>query len=150
GLRHLAISNYYPSAPCSRDERRGQFRVSQDFATVEGKGYTRGNFQWNEIIQDPDTGWVNDLPEELRETLPFKVGGPVFEHVPEDVIICPNAEHHSFTDSGGHFNAVGFFFASGTFDVRGKYGLFKHGYPIGAGIPWKEFCNRVFDALQFP
>lgn len=149
GLRHLAISNYYPSVPCSSSELIHQYRVSQGFATIDGRGYTKGEFRWNDLIRDPETGWFDDLPEELQKTLPFKIGPPIFTHIPDDVIICPNAEHHSLKDSNGHFNAPGSHFASGTFDVRGKYKLHEHGYPIGVGLPWREFFERVFDALQF-
>lgn len=148
GLRHLAISNYYPSAPCKPDERIGQFNVSQDFGTIRGEGYVRRTFQWNEIIRDPETGWYDDLSPAQQEKMPFEVGGPCFSHIPTDVILCPNAEHHSMTNSGGHFNSVGSEFCSGTFDVRSRYMLNNHGYAMGTGLPWQEAFERIFAALQ--
>ncbi|PQO33433.1 hypothetical protein C5Y96_11355 [Blastopirellula marina] len=149
GLRHLAISNYYPSAPCKPDERIGQYNVGQDFCTIPGEGYVYRQFRWNEIIQDPKLGWYDKLPVSLQETIPFEVGGPCFTQIPSDVVICPNAEHHSMTDSNGHFNAVGSEFCSGTFDARSKYMLNKYGYKMGTGMPWKEAFTRMFADLQF-
>lgn len=148
GLKHLAISNYYPSAPCKPDERIGQYNVSQDFGTIPGAGYVRRSFHWNEIIRDPKTGWYDDLPVHLQEKLPFVVEGPCFSQIPADVMICPNAEHHSMTDTNGHFNAVGSEFCSGTFDARSRYMLHKNGYTIGTGIPWQEAFERMLAALQ--
>ncbi|WP_207398044.1 hypothetical protein [Bremerella alba] len=148
GLRHLAISNYYPSAPCKPDERIGQYNVGQDFGTVPGEGYVHRQFRWNEIIQDPKSGWYDKLPAGLQERMPFEVGGPCFTQIPSDVIICPNAEHHSMTDHNGHFNAVGSEFRSGTFDARSKYMLNKHGYTMGTGLPWKDAFSRMFAELQ--
>ncbi|WP_148080212.1 CehA/McbA family metallohydrolase domain-containing protein [Roseimaritima ulvae] len=150
GLRHLAISNYYPSAPCTPGERIGQFRVQQDFATVKGEGYVRRDFAWNEILTDPEQGWVEELPESLKDQVPFETGGSCFTQIQTDVTLCPNAEHHSMTDSRGHFNSVGSTFASGTFDVRGKYGLHRHGYAMGTGLPWREAFERIIAALQVP
>lgn len=149
-LTHLALSNYYPSAPCSPTERIGQYRVGQDFGTLKGEGYVRRQFRWNDIIRDPETGWFDALPAGLQEKMPFEIGKPCFEQILSDVIICPNAEHHSMTDSNGHFNGVGSQFASGTFDVRSHYMLNKHGYAMGTGMPWREAFERIFDALQFP
>jgi len=148
GLRFLAISNYYPSAPCQPDERVGQYHVGQDFCTIQGEGYVERPFRWNEIIQDPKTGWFDDLPAPLQEKMPFEVGGPCFTQIPSDVVICPNAEHHSMTDTNGHFNAVGSEFQSGNFDARSKYMLNKHGYAMGTGMPWKEAFTRMFAELQ--
>ncbi|QDU75254.1 hypothetical protein Pan97_22840 [Bremerella volcania] len=147
-LKHLAISNYYPSAPCRPDERVREYQVSQNFATVTGKGYTEKPFHWNEIIRDPQSGWYEKLPADLQEAMPFKIGRPCFSQIPSDVILCPNAEHHSMTDSGGHFNAVGSQFASGTFDVRGRYLLHKHGFAMGTGLPWREAFERMFAELE--
>lgn len=149
GLRHLAISNYYPSAPCKPDERIGQYNVGQDFGTIAEEGYVRRRFDWNDIIRHPNTGWYDQLPATQQEKMPFEVGGPCFSQIPTDVIICPNAEHHSMTDTNGHFNAVGSEFSSGTFDVRGQYLLNKHGYAMGTGMPWQEAFERMLDALQF-
>lgn len=149
GLTHLAISNYYPSVPCRIDERVGEYKVSQSFATVDGKYKTGETFLWNNIIRDTETGWFDSLPVGLRDAMPFKMGSRCFTEVPTDVIICPNAEHHSMTDSRGHFNGLGSLFASGTFDVRGKYLLHKHSYAMGTGLSWRESFERIFDALQF-
>ncbi len=150
GIKHLAVSNYYPSAPLRRDERHNEYMVGQSWFTRAGEGYRPEPIAWNDVLNDPVTGWVDSLPEELRDKVPFEVGPPLFGELPEDVILCPNAEHHSMTDSGGHFNGVGSHFASGNFDVRGKYLLPKHGYPIGCGLPWHEAATRVFEQLQFP
>lgn len=150
GMRHLAISNYYPSAPCTREERERQFFVEQPFCTIKGKGYVEETFRWNEILADPSTGWAETLPPELREKMPFQVGGPIFHAIPDDVIICPNAEHHSTTDQSGHFNSVGSTFASGNFDVRSKHKLADHGYLLGLGMPWKEAFDRILDRLVYP
>ena len=147
GLRHLAISNYYPSVPCTVDEVVGQYQVEQAFGTTKKAGYSHETFRWNDIIADPDTGWLSELPAERQAALPFKTGPRIFAEVPDDVIFCPNAEHHSVTDSGLHFNAVGSRFASGTFDVRNGYQLDKHGYCMGVGLPWKEAFGRVWDGL---
>lgn len=148
GLRHLAISNYYPSVPCTAAERQNQYRVEQKFPTMANGAYSEGPFLWNEILLDPKTGWRNELPEELQKTLPFKLGGPLFAEVPEDVIICPNAEHHSMTDLGAHVNGLGSQFASGNFDARGKYHLPRHGYPVGVNLPWKETFRKIFAELE--
>ncbi|MBA4030586.1 MAG: hypothetical protein C0478_06800 [Planctomyces sp.] len=105
---------------------------------------------WNQVLADPITGWKDELPEPLRTTIPFEVGPQIFGDLPSDVILCPNAEHHSMTDNSGHFNALGSYFASGTFDVRNKYRLIDHGYPMGCSLPWKDAAQRIFDKLQFP
>ncbi|QDS96677.1 hypothetical protein FF011L_54890 [Roseimaritima multifibrata] len=148
GITHLAISNYYPSAPCKPTERISQFREQQDFATIAGKGYVQQKMSWNDIIRAPDTGWFDKLPTALQEKMPFETGDLCFPQPISDAIFCPNAEHHSMTDSNGHFNAVGSEFASGTFDVRGKYMLHNHGYAMGTGLPWREAFSRMIDALQ--
>lgn len=150
GLRHLAISNYYPSVPCTADEVSGQYEVEQSFGTTTNEGYARKTFRWNEILTHAETGWAHELPQELQASLPFKTGARIFADLPDDVIICPNAEHHSLTDSGGHFNSVGSRFSSGTFDVRNKFQLDKHGYRMGVALPWKEAYRRVFEELLFP
>lgn len=150
GLRHLAISNYYPSVPCTADEVTGQYHVEQTFGTTKTAGYSRNTFRWNDILTDAETGWERDLPPELQAALPFKTGPRIFADLPDDVIICPNAEHHSLTDSGGHFNSVGSRFSSGTFDVRNKFQLDQHGYRMGVALPWKEAYSRVFDELLYP
>jgi len=147
GLRHLAISNYYPSVPCTAEEVSGQYQVEQAFGTTQKDGYSLGPFRWNDIISAPQTGWASELPPERQAALPFKAGPRIFADVPDDVIFCPNAEHHSVTDSGLHFNSVGSRFASGTFDVRHAFQLDKHGYRMGVGLPWKEAFGRVWEGL---
>ncbi|WP_145282125.1 hypothetical protein [Rosistilla oblonga] len=149
GLTHLAISNYYPSAPCSPTEQIGQWKVGQDFCTLKGEGYVEREFAWNEIIRDPETGWFDELPTAMQEKMPFQSEKPCFTQILPEVILCPNAEHHSMTDCNGHFNAVGSNFASGTFDVRSYYKLNNHGYAMGAGMPWREAFGRMLDGLQF-
>ena len=118
-LRHIPISNYYPSVPYYplNTIREGQFRVRQDFGAIynpeplqarerwaKGK-WIAGPLEWNKIIMGEETGWYNDLPDELQKEMPFKLGDRAFPDIPPDVIISPNAEHHSFTNTSLHANS---------------------------------------------
>jgi hypothetical protein len=120
-LRHIPISNYYPSAPFYPLEkiRDHQFQVKQDFKAAYNKSFDaakngrdneqfiNGPIDWNKIIVDPDKGWYNQLPEDLKNQLPFKTGNYLFSNIPEGVIISPNAEHHNFTDAPSlHANGI--------------------------------------------
>lgn len=164
-LRHIPISNYYPSAPYYPADkiRKDQFMVKQDFelmynSDTAGKGRERwvnakvmkGPFAWNDIIMDKENGWYASLPEEKQKLLPFKEGERVFTNIPDNVIISPNAEHHSFTNSSLHANAVGSLYSSGTFDARDGFGTFEHGYCYGTGLPWQEAFRRMIQGLLFP
>ncbi len=163
GLRHVPISNYYPSAPYypARSIRENQFRVGQDFAIVKGGDFSRsgnqrwqdaklqkGRFDWNKIIMG-DPKWLNSLEEEEKKQLPFKLGEKVFTHVPSDLIISPNAEHHGFTNSSLHANGVGSLYSSGTFDAHSRFKTLEHGYFYGTGLPWDRAFKEMLDQLLF-
>jgi len=163
-LRHIPISNYYPSAPFYPADRirKDQFKVRQDFGVMynpdnKEKGKERwqkasaakGPFVWNDIIMNKKTGWYQSLPDEKRRLLPFKEGEKVFTNIPKDVIISPNAEHHSFTNSSLHSNAIGSLYCSGTFDAHDEFGTRDHGYNFGTGLPWQEVFKKMIDQLLF-
>lgn len=151
-IRHLPISNYYPSAPCypAADMLVNQFRPKQPFGVVCNARLVDGPIDWNRVITDEKTGWVNDLPEAVRKELPLKSGGPIFKDIPADLIISPNAEHHSFTNTPLHANSLGSLYASGTFDVTKEFLTAKHGYSPGTGLPWEKVFGQVLDQLLFP
>lgn len=161
-LKHIPISNYYPSVPYypAHQIKVNQFMVKQDFGTIydpdntskdrwkNGK-YIDGPLDWNKIIMDPKTGWYDKLPEDKKKKMPFTEGGLLFTNIPDDVIISPNAEHHSFTNSGLHANAVGSLFRSGTFDARNEYLTAQHGYCYGTGLTWEKAFQKMIDQLLF-
>lgn len=163
GLRHIPISNYYPSAPYYPAEKimQNQF-IRQEFGIVyhprdraadkENKldgEYLPGPINWNDLIMDPAKGWYNDLPEELKKRLPIKPGGRLFKTIPGDVIISPNAEHHGFSNVPLHACAVGSLYASGNFDVHNVFKTLDHGYSAGTGLPWEEVFAQMLDKLLF-
>jgi hypothetical protein len=163
-LRHIPISNYYPSAPYYPADqiRQNQFMVSQNFdlmynPDISKKGKDRwlsasaikGPSDWNAILMDEKKGWYTSLPEEQKKQLPFKVGERVFKQIPKDVIISPNAEHHSFTNSSLHSNAIGSLYSSGTFDARNRFGTFDHGYCYGTGLPWQQVFEKMIKGFLF-
>ncbi len=151
-IRHLPISNYYPSAPCypAADVLVGQHRPRQDFGVVCQGRFIDGPIDWNRIITDEKTGWVNELPETKRKELPLKAGGKMFQNIPADLIISPNAEHHSFTDTSLHANSIGSLYASGTFDADKSFLTAKHGYCAGTGLPWEKAFARILDQMLSP
>ena len=163
-LRHIPISNYYPSAPYYplNTIREGQFRVRQDFGTMYNpeqlKGRERwikgkmmaGPLEWNKIIMDEEPGWHDDLPEELKKEMPFTVGDLAFPNIPSDVIISPNAEHHTFTNSSLHANSLGSLYSSGSFDNKNRFLTTDHGYCRGTGKPWQVVFKEMLDQLVFP
>lgn len=63
-------------------------------------------------------------------------------NVPDDVISCPNAEHHHVTnwDSYLHFCSLGSFFSSGN-----QSGV----EPIGVNSTWQSAFSAILDDLQF-
>lgn len=162
-LRHLPISNYYPSVPYFPPEKimKNQFMVKQDFGTVFdkiGTGQDRyaggklidGPLDWNKIIMDKDTGWYENLPDERKKQVPFSEDGPLFTDIPEDVIFSPNSEHHTFTNARNlHANALGSFFRSGTFDAHDEFLTVSNGYCPGAGRPWEVIFSKILDELQY-
>lgn len=152
GLRFLTISNYYPSAPWWPMEgiRKDQFRVRQEHGIMVKGKFKPGPFDWNTILQDPTTGWADELPEDLRSQLPFSIGEKVFNNIPDDILEAPNAEHHSFTDTQLHACAPGSAYRSGNFDARNRFKLRDHGYAMGVGRPWKEAFSLILDELIVP
>ncbi len=151
-IRHLPISNYYPSAPCypAAEALVGQHRPRQAFGVVCQGQFVEGPMDWNRIITDPQTGWVNELPEAKRKELPLQTGGKVFQNTPADLIISPNAEHHSFTNTSLHANSIGSLYASGTFDVDKSFLTAKHGYCAGTGLAWEKVFTKMLDQMLFP
>jgi len=151
GIRHFAISNYYPSAPCSPEEKVHQYFVAQNHPILHNGKFTSGTLNWNEIIMDPKTGWIKELPKKLQAKFPYTMGAPIFPRLQKDVIISPNAEHHSLLNISGriHINSLGSRFTSGNFDVGGQHQLPKHGYPIGANLTWQDTFRKILNQLAF-
>ena len=154
GLRHFAPSNYYPSVPYYHLDkiRRNQFRVQQEHAVVVNGKLRQGPFNWNQIIMDEATGWHGELDPSLKKKLPFQAGDGLFDDIPADIVVSPNAEHHGFTDTDAHINSLGSFYSSGTFDVGWKdpsYKLRDHGYAMGAGLKWQQAFEQMLAELQF-
>lgn len=163
GLRYIPISNYYPSTPYYPADkiRENQFRVSQDFMVMTGSNFSKkgsekwdgmslknGPFNWNKIIMK-NKEWYNSLAEEEKKQLPFKLGGRLFTNIPQDLIISPNAEHHSFTNVSLHANGVGSLYSSGTFDERNRFKTLEHGYHYGTALPWETVFKKILDNLIF-
>lgn len=164
GLRHIPISNYYPSAPTYPIEkiRYNQYAIEQNFGLVYnpdgGKPgnekwaagrFINGPFHWNDILMKGQDAWFRELPPELQAKLPFKPGDFIFKHIPSDVIVSPNAEHHSFTNAPLHSNAIGSLYSSGNFDVHDLFKTQEHGYAIGTGLPWEVVFPKMLDQLLF-
>jgi hypothetical protein len=165
GLRHIPISNYYPSAPTYplKEIRYNQYAVQQNFGLVyNGDGSKRGNerwaegqfkegpFRWNEIMMKGSHAWFNELPADLQARLPLQLGDFIFKNIPPDIIVSPNAEHHSFTNAPLHSNAIGSMYSSGNFDVHDVFKTQEHGYAIGTGLPWETVFRKMIDQLLFP
>jgi hypothetical protein len=164
-LRHMPISNYYPSAPTYpiKSIRYNQYKIQQDFGLVYNGDnskpgsakwadghFVTGPFRWNDIIMKGQNAWFHELPSELQSQLPFQLGDFIFKNVPDDIIVSPNAEHHSFTDAGLHACAVGSLYSSGNFDVHDDFKTQEHGYAIGTGLPWEFAFRKMIDGLLFP
>lgn len=150
-LRHLAISNYYPSAPYYPIEAmKADHFIRQSFGVVRHGRYGDGPIDWNRVISDANSGWMDELSPEARALLPLRTGGRLFDRVPADVIVAPNAEHHGFTDTPLHLCAPGSLYSSGAFDVDQRFGLRAHGYDLGTGLPWRDVFPKVFEQLLFP
>ncbi len=163
GLRHFAISNYYPSAPTYpiKSIRYNQYKVEQDFGLVYNADSTKtgnarwaagqflpGPFRWNDIIMKGPRAWAEELPADLRATLPFELGDFIFKNVPEDIIVSPNAEHHGFINSSLHACAVGSMYSSGNFDDF--YRTQEHGYARGTGLLWEVAFKKMIDQMLYP
>jgi hypothetical protein len=165
GLRHIPISNYYPSAPAYpiQSIRYNQYAVQQDFGLVynadnskkgnarwtEGR-FEEGPFHWNDIILKGPHAWAGELPADVQAKLPFQLGDFIFKNIPSDVIVSPNAEHHSFTNAPLHACAPGSMYSSGNFDVHNDFKTQEHGYAIGTGLPWETVFRKMIDHLLFP
>jgi len=145
GLRHFPISNYYPSAPYDADTRSSDFKLRQWWAARRDGKLLAPPINWNDIIT-----WGDELEEPYRTDFPFDESERVYAHVPDDVILSPNAEHHGFTNSTCHICSPGSSFASGTFDVHGRYHLDKHGFSVGFGGPWQEGFDGMLGGLRYP
>jgi hypothetical protein len=162
-LRHIPISNYYPSVPYYPlgAIREGQFQAGQYFGIMHIEEYgtvrenwtkakfIKGPINWNKLIMDENTGWYKQLPQELQAQLPFKAGKIAFPDIPADVIISPNAEHHNFTNSPLHANSIGSLYSSGSFDAHNKFLTVDHGYNYGTGETWQVSFGKMLDKLLF-
>jgi hypothetical protein len=135
GLRHMPISNYYPSAPTY---------------PIQSIRYNQYAVPWNDILLKGPQAWAGELPAELQARLPFQLGDFIFKDVPSDVIVSPNAEHHSFTNAPLHACAPGSMYSSGNFDVHDDFKTKEHGYIIGTGLPWETVFRKMIDHLLFP
>ncbi|HVS96644.1 MAG TPA: hypothetical protein VHE54_09150 [Puia sp.] len=151
GLRHFPISNYYPSAPTYPigSIRLNQYAVEQDFPGVVDGKLESGPFRWNDIIEKGPKAWADELPADVKARLPFQLGEPIFKNVPGDIIVSPNAEHHSFTNAPLHACAPGSMYASGNFDVHDVFHTKEHGYAMGTGLNWEDAFRRMLDKLLF-
>lgn len=162
-LKHIPISNYYPSAPYYPPAKilTDQYMVRQDFGVMydinykksggfRNGQYIKGPLEWNKIIMDPVSGWYDQLPEERKKEIPFVVKGPVFTNIPEDVIFSPNSEQVDFTNSNLHANALGSTFSSGLFEAHDEFQIVKHGYCSGTGRTWEDIFGKILKELVFP
>jgi len=145
GLRHFPLSNYYPSAPYSAATRLSDFRLRQAWPARRGDDVIAPPVNWNQIIT-----WANDIDEPYRATFPFLPTDPVFQRLPDDLILSSNAEHHGFANSHCHINAVGSSFCSGNFDARNRYRLTDHGFPVGYGGRWQDAFAGMLAQLDYP
>lgn len=152
GLRFLTISNYYPSAPWwpMREYRNNQFWTEHTHPVVVDGKLTPGPFNWNKIILDPETGWADELPADIRDDLPVTVGDHPFTNIPDDILEAPNAEHHGFTNTNAHACAPGSAYQSGTVDKQNRYHTRQHGYAIGTGQTWQDAFTGMFEDLIVP
>ena len=151
GFGLMTISNYYPSAPYvpGKGMAVGHYLVHHDFPVMVNGKRTGGPFDWSKIVSE----WSEELPPELRKSLPFKVGEPMFPKWPEGILEAPNAEHHGFRLANGrhagslHMCAPGSAFKSGTFDAHDKFKTKSHGYEYGSGEFWGTAVDRLIGGL---
>jgi hypothetical protein len=151
GFGFFTMSNYYPAAPYypAREMIKNKYRAGQDHAIMFNGKRKEGPFDWNEII----SAWKDELPEELKKTLPFKAAGKMFPSFPKDMLEAPNAEHSSLKGAktqNVHICSPGSMFASGMFDAHNKYLFRKHGYSPAASEPWKVIFDRIMAGLLYP
>lgn len=145
GVRHFAVSNYYPSVPTRPDSRRSDYRLHHDWPIQRHGKPMELPVNWNDIID-----WQEELECEIKDELPFKKTAPMFSSIPPDTAWSPNAEHHGFTDTGAHITCPGSLFRSGTFDSQNKFGTFDHGFACGYGGPWRDAFKGMLDNLAYP
>lgn len=145
GIRHFPISNYYPSVPYNAATRQSDFQLRHNWPVMQDGEQLEPPINWNEIIT-----WADELDEPYRSDFPFDETEPVYSHIPSDIIVSSNAEHHGFTNSNCHICSPGSSFASGTFDVHNRYQLNKHGFAVGYGRTWQEGFEKMIEALDYP
>ena len=141
GLEFVTLANYHPSVPWYplKDMRKRSLRTGQ-----------KGCFRNGSYIEE-----YTDFTQYSGED-PDK-GGPVFSHIPENLLEAPNAEHHWFSDYNVylHISAPGSYMASGYPDVawNGEPPLFdlqKSGFQKGFQKPWKEAFSMLLDRMISP
>jgi len=147
GIRHFAISNYYPAAPYDADTRPSDFRLHQHWPAVRADGsIIEPPINWNDIIT-----WKDELDEPYRSELPFTEGELAFSNIPDDAILSPNSEHHGFCNSMRiHVCNPGSTFTSGNFDSHNNYRLKQHGFSVGFGGTWQEGFKGMLAHLKYP
>lgn len=90
-------------------------------------------------------GFSNYYPSDPARAYPLtNMSGVTAGDIPAGVVGVPCAEHHSFTDAGGHISAVGSLLSSGTSKVETP--------PDGTGYegPVLQFVQDFEDALLYP
>lgn len=145
GLEFLTVSNYYPSAPYYPIAKftPNYYRFHQQHPIIDKDWkMVYPPFDWNKIVAQ----WKDKLPPELQKQLPFKEAAP-FNALPEGILEAPNAEHHSFRDTGAHLNSVGSMYCSGHFDARNKFLVTDYGWPVGNRRFWRDACDEMIAEL---
>lgn len=147
GLELALFSNYYPSTPWYplAEIKENMFRVSQPSYLKDGK-FRFETLDCNALLEQ----WKDELPEEKRKQLPFKVGKPIFSNIPEDLMEAPNAEHHFFSDCSDylHVTAPGAAITTSVFDRFDEFGMVSRGgIPNGLRIPWRDAYKLILDSM---
>jgi len=148
GIRHFAISNYYPSSPYNAETRLSDFWVNQTWPVHKRDGNTvQPPINWNDVIT-----WADELDEEHRNKLPVTESEKVFSTIPDDIILSNNAEHHGFNNVPGdlHINSPGSSYCSGNINCRDRYHLVDRGFFIGFGGSWQEAFQGIIAELDYP
>jgi hypothetical protein len=147
GIRHFPSSNYYPSAPWYPIDsiHKKEWHPSQDFGVVLNGVYQSPPIDWNVIVND----WSAGLPIGTQALLPFGQGALRITNKPLDALFSPNAEHHGFSNFGGHLNSLGSFWSSGHFDAADQFELTTNGYSSGTGRTWQSSIDSMLINLQF-
>ncbi|MBN1943082.1 MAG: hypothetical protein JW849_07285 [Phycisphaerae bacterium] len=148
GIRHFSISNYYPSAPYNAETRISDFWFHQTWGVPKRDGEMLSPpIDWTKVIT-----WKDELDEEWRNTIPTGQTEPVFSHIPSDVILSNNAEHHGFADEARslHVTSPGSTYCSGNINAGNRYHLLHHGFFTGFGGSWRELFEDVLGRLDYP